>query len=72
MTNEQYENYQRIKKEIEPVKRFLEWSGKKYKNESVSLYRFSIKKICAKFGLYMHRNFCTVPENTFEIPNYRI
>ena len=31
MTNEQFNKYQSLKKEIEPIKSFLEWCGKRYK-----------------------------------------
>lgn len=68
MTQEQFNKYQDIEKEIAPIKNFLCWTGKKYKDRMLSNYRFSIKTIGAKFGLYMHRCFCTVPENTFELP----
>lgn len=68
VTEEQYKKYQKIEKETAPIKDFLEWSGKKYKNKMTSLYRFSIKTFGAKFGLYMHRLFCTIPENEFELP----
>ena len=31
MTDEQFEKYQTLKNEIEPLKEFLEWCGKKYR-----------------------------------------
>ncbi len=68
MTKEQYEKYQQIEEGIKPIKRFLSWSGKKYKDTSTSLYRFSLKRCGGKFGLYIHRNFCGDEDNTFELP----
>ena len=69
MTNEQYEKYKEIEKEIKPVKDFLFWSGMRYKNKTITgFYKFSIKRIKMNFSLYIHRYFCSIPENTYELP----
>ena len=68
MTNKQYEKYKEIENEIRPLKNFLSWSGKRYKNKMTGLYRFSIKRIRMNFVLYMRMHFCSESENTYEIP----
>lgn len=68
LEKEQYEKYKQIEEGLKPIKNFLYWSGKKYKNKSVSLYRFSLKRLGKKFGLYIHRNWSGIEENIFDLP----
>lgn len=49
MTNEQFEKYQSLKKEIEPIKDFLEWCGKKYRCCGIGQY--SMRLIKKKFSI---------------------
>lgn len=42
MTREQYKKYDKILEELRPVKWFLNWCGDRYKDKSVSKYRFRI------------------------------
>lgn len=42
MTKEQYKKYDKIQEELRPVKWFLNWCGDRYKDKSVSKYRFRI------------------------------
>ena len=69
MTKEQHEKYERLSRKIAPVKKFLFWCGDRYKEEAVSLYCFSIKTIGRKFALMARRHWCSVEDNTFEIPH---
>ena len=48
MTQQQYDKYTELKKEIEPLKDFLFWCGKQYRCTSVSHYKTRIlkKKFC--------------------------
>lgn len=48
MTEKQYKKYTELKKEIEPLKNFLFWCGKKYRCTSVGHYQTRIlkKKFC--------------------------
>lgn len=38
MTEQQYKDYERISKELKPIKDFLFWCGERYKEKSVSKY----------------------------------
>ena len=48
MTNEQFEKYQALKKEIEPIKAFLEWCGKRHRCYGTGKFpmRLIKKKFC--------------------------
>ena len=44
MTDEQFEKYQTLKNEIEPIKEFLEWCGKRYRCYGVHPYPMRLIK----------------------------
>lgn len=44
MTDEQFNKYQALKKEIEPLKAFLEWCGKKYRCYGIGQYPMRLIK----------------------------
>ncbi|MGN1138294.1 MAG: hypothetical protein ACI4RM_02515 [Ruminococcus sp.] len=48
MTNEQFNKYQTLKKEIEPIKSFLNWCGKRYRRKGIGQYHMRLikKKFC--------------------------
>ena len=52
MTKEQYKKYDKILEELQPVKWFLNWCGDRYKDKSVSKYRFRIITKAKQFFLY--------------------
>ena len=65
MTNEQFEKYQSLKKEIEPIKDFLEWCGKRYRCYGIGRYpmRLIKKKFCIgrKGSLIMDNTRVEIP-----------
>ena len=66
MTREQYKKYDKILEELRPVKRFLNWCGDRYKDKSVSKYRFRIITKAKQFFLYKDIYFARDKE--VEIP----
>lgn len=44
MTDEQFNKYQSLKKEIEPLKNFLHWCGKRYRCKGISQYHMRLIK----------------------------
>ena len=65
MTNEQFEKYQALKKEIEPIKEFLEWCGKKYRCYGIEHYPMRLIK--KKFSIGRKGNL-TMDNTRVEIP----
>ena len=68
MTKDQYEKYQKLSEEMEPVKDFLFWCGEKYNGRVVAKHPFSIKMIRKRFSLFVNRYWCNEKDNTFDIP----
>lgn len=66
MTKEQYKKYDKIQEELRPVKWFLNWCGDRYKDKSVSKYRFRIITKVKQFFLYKDIYFARDKE--IEIP----
>lgn len=66
MTREQYKKYDKILEELRPVKWFLNWCGDRYKDKSVSKYRFRIITKAKQFFLYKDIYFARDKE--VEIP----
>ena len=66
MTKEQYKKYDKIQEELRPVKWFLNWCGDRYKDKSVSKYRFRIITKAKQFFLYKDIYFARDKE--VEIP----
>lgn len=68
MTKEQFELYKKIENEIEDIRNFLFWCGKRYHGECVSKFRFNF--LTKGKELFLHRNssLCTLEEDTFNIP----
>ena len=67
MTKEQYEKYTTINEELKPLKSFLMWCGKRYKDNSVSKYPFKIDKKTKKFTLRRIGFSNSISNNTYEI-----
>ncbi|MBQ7756678.1 MAG: hypothetical protein IJ401_05205 [Oscillospiraceae bacterium] len=67
MKKEQYEQYTKINKEVEHLKDFLTWCGKRYKNKSVGKYPFKIATKTKKFDLIRKMYFSSETKNTYEI-----
>lgn len=67
MNKEQYEKYTRINDEVEHLKSFLMWCGKRYKDKFVAKYPFQIDAKTKKFDLRSMLQFCSIPDNTYEI-----
>lgn len=68
MTETQFKKYQKIKKELEPIKEFLFWCGNKYRHKAVSKYRFKIGVHRKGFSLIRIDPTSTITENRYEIP----
>lgn len=68
MTKDQFEKYQKIEQEINPIRYFLSWCGKRYKDPTVGLKPFSIKTFFKRFCLYRHFPGVREADNLFEIP----
>ena len=68
MTKEQFELYKKIENEIEDIKKFLFWCGKRHHGKYVSKFRFNF--LTKGKELFIHRNssLSTSEENTFNIP----
>lgn len=68
MTKEQFELYRKIENEIEDIRKFLFWCGKRYHGEYVSKFRFNF--LTKGKELFIHRNssLSKSEENTFNIP----
>ena len=62
----QYKKYDKIQEELRPVKWFLNWCGDRYKDKSVSKYRFRIITKAKQFFLYKDIYFARDKE--VEIP----
>ena len=62
----QYKKYDKILEELRPVKWFLNWCGDRYKDKSVSKYRFRIITKAKQFFLYKDIYFARDKE--IEIP----
>ena len=69
MKKEQYEQYTKINKEVEHLKNFLIWCGKRYKNKFVGKYPFKIATKTKKFDLLRMLYFASTTDNTYEIPD---
>lgn len=67
MTKEQYEKYTKINKEVENLKNFLMWCGKRYKDNNVGKYPFQINAKTKKLDLRSMLQFSSIPDNTYEI-----
>lgn len=67
MKKEQYEQYKKINDEIEHLKSFLMWCGKRYKDKFVGEYPFQIDAKTKKINLRSMLQFCSIPDNTYEI-----
>ena len=67
MKKEQYEQYTKINEEVEHLKRFLMWCGKRYKDKFVGKYPFQIDAKTKKINLRSMLQFCSIPDNTYEI-----
>lgn len=50
MTNEQFNKYKSLKTEIEPLKEFLEWCGKKYRCYGIGPYPMRLIKKKFRIG----------------------
>ena len=61
-----YKKYDKILEELRPVKWFLNWCGDRYKDKSVSKYRFRIITKAKQFFLYKDIYFARDKE--IEIP----
>ena len=68
MTEEQYKKYGNLYSELQPVKRFLEWCGDRYKDHSTSKFRFSLITKVNNFFLLKKWEMFSKSENTYEIP----
>lgn len=68
MTKQQYELYDKKKKQLEPVKKFLQWCGNRYHDKAVSKYSFSLRTIEKRFHLMRLWSSFDKEENTFTIP----
>lgn len=67
MTEEQYKKYDRLSKELKPIKSFLFWCGDKYKEPSVSKY--GAKLFRRKKGISIGRKGYGAIESTeIELP----
>ena len=68
MTKEQFEFYRKIENEIEDIRKFLFWCGKRYHGKCVSKFGFNF--LTKGKELFIHRNssLSTSEENTFNIP----
>lgn len=64
MTREQYKKYDKIQEELRPVKWFLNWCGDRYKDKSVSKYRFRIITKAKQFFLYKDIYFANTTVDT--------
>ena len=67
MTEEQYKKYTKINEEVQTLKNFLSWCGNKYKNKFTGKYPFKIDAKTKKFDLRSMLQFCSIPDNTYEI-----
>lgn len=68
MTEEQFNRYEFISKEIKPIKDFLFWCGNKYAHWAGSQYDFGIVCAFQRFALRMKRRSSSDKENTYDIP----
>lgn len=68
MTKEQFEFYRKIENEIEDIRKFLFWCGKRYHGKCVSKFGFNF--LTKGKELFIHRNssLSTSEENIFNIP----
>lgn len=67
MTEEQYKKYTKINEEVQTLKNFLSWCGKKYKDKFTGKYQFQIDAKTKKIDLRSMLQFCSIPDNTYEI-----
>ena len=68
MTKEQFELYKKIENEIEDIKKFLFWCGKRHHVEYVPKFRFDFLAKGKELFLHMNSSLSKSEENTFNIP----
>lgn len=67
MTNEQYNKYTEIKKELADIKWFLSWCGDRYATNTIVPYKFKLITRAKRFLL--HRiSYISINNEDIEIP----
>lgn len=68
MTKEQFELYKKIENEIEDIKNFLFWCGKRHRGNCVPKFRFNFLTKGKELFIHLNSSLSKSEENTFNIP----